>query len=112
MSKMKLSRRSFVQTSLAAGGGFLLGFHVPLARAAKIEPTPSTTPTGGVEVNAWLAIDEKGIVTIRVPHTEMGQGGATSVAMLIAEELDVSGRRSRWSSRTPTGICATTRNTK
>ena len=89
MTKMNLSRRTFVQTSLAAGGGLLLGFHVPLARAAKIEPKPSTTPTDGVEINAWLAIDEKGIVTIRVPHTEMGQGGVTSVAMLIAEELDV-----------------------
>ena len=28
-------------------------------------------------------------MTIRVPHTEMGQGGLTSVALLIAEELDV-----------------------
>ena len=28
-------------------------------------------------------------VTIRVPHTEMGQGALTSVAMMIAEELNV-----------------------
>src|SRR5262249_3248621 len=28
-------------------------------------------------------------VTLRIPHTEQGQGGITSVAMLIAEELNV-----------------------
>ena len=89
MSKTKLSRRTFIRTSLAAGGGLMMGFHIPQSQAAKIEPKPSTTPTGGVEVNAWLTIDEKGIVTLRVPHTEMGQGGVTSVALLLAEELDV-----------------------
>ena len=30
-----------------------------------------------------------GIVTVRCPHTEMGQGGMTSVGMMIAEELNV-----------------------
>jgi isoquinoline 1-oxidoreductase beta subunit len=89
MSKTKLSRRTFIRTSLAAGGGLMMGFHIPASQAAKIEPKPSTTPTGGVEVNAWLTIDEKGTVTLRVPHTEMGQGGVTSVALLLAEELDV-----------------------
>ena len=34
-------------------------------------------------------IDKDGTVTLRIPHTEMGQGGITSVAMLIAEELNV-----------------------
>src|SRR5690606_30684301 len=43
----------------------------------------------GVEVNAWLTIDEDGVVTIRVPHTDMGQGALTAVAMMAAEELDV-----------------------
>jgi len=34
-------------------------------------------------------IDRDGTVTLRIPHTEMGQGGITSVTMLIAEELNV-----------------------
>ena len=89
MSKVNLSRRAFIQTSVAAGGGLLLGFHMPSAQAAKIESTPWKTPTKGVEINAWLTIDPNGGVTIRIPHTEMGQGGITSVAMMIAEELDV-----------------------
>ena len=89
MTKTNLSRRTFIRTSAAAGGGLMLGFYIPRARAAKIEGKPSVTPTGGVEINAWLTIDAKGIVTLRIPHTEMGQGGITSVALLIAEELDV-----------------------
>jgi isoquinoline 1-oxidoreductase beta subunit len=83
-----ISRRAFIQTSVAAGGGFLLGFHIP-AFAARVEPKPWSTPTNGVEINAWLTIDPDGRVTIRVPHTEMGQGALTSVSMMIAEELDV-----------------------
>ena len=88
-SKTVLSRRTFQQTSAAAGGGLLIGFHMPLAEAARIESTPWTSPPQGAEINAWLAIGADGTVTIRVPQTEMGQGGLTSVAMLIAEELDV-----------------------
>ncbi len=89
MTDVNLSRRALIQTSVGAAGGLLLGFHVPQAHAAKTESRPWTTPTKGVEVNAWLAIDPDGTVTIRVPHTEMGQGGMTSVALMIAEELDV-----------------------
>lgn len=84
-----LTRRTVIRTMLGAGGGMLLGFHVPNAVAAVVAPKPWTTPTGGVEINAWLAIDTDGTVTIRVPHTEQGQGGLTSVATMIAEELDV-----------------------
>ena len=69
MSKVNLSRRAFIQTSVAAGGGLLLGFHMPSAQAAKIESTPWKTPTKGVEINAWLTIDPNGGVTIRIPHT-------------------------------------------
>jgi isoquinoline 1-oxidoreductase beta subunit len=84
-----LSRRTLIRTMAGVGGGMILGFHVPGAVAAVVAPKPWTTPTGGVEINAWLAIDADGTVTIRVPHTEQGQGALTSVAMMIAEELDV-----------------------
>ena len=79
MNQMNLSRRKFLQTSAAAGGGMMLGFHVPTAFAS----------AGGVEINAWLTIDPMGIVTIVTPQTEMGQGSKTSIPMMVAEELDV-----------------------
>ena len=90
MTKQILSRRSFIRASVAAGGGLMLGFHMPVALAASIGPrTQSTTTAVGIEINAWVVIDKDGTVTLRIPHTEMGQGGITSVAMLIAEELNV-----------------------
>src|SRR5688572_688664 len=89
MKETNLSRRSFIQASAAMGGGLLLGFYLPTSEAAKINSRPMTSPPQGTEINAWLAIASDGTVTIRVPHTEMGQGGLTSVALLIAEELNV-----------------------
>lgn len=84
-----ISRRTAIRTMIGAGGGMILGFHLPDAFAAVVAPKPWTAPTDGVEINAWLTIDADGTVTIRVPHTEQGQGALTSVAMLVAEELDV-----------------------
>ncbi|NNE39151.1 MAG: molybdopterin-dependent oxidoreductase, partial [Gammaproteobacteria bacterium] len=84
-----LTRRTLIRTMVGAGGGMLLGFHVPGASAAVVAPKPWTTPGDGSEINAWLSIDADGTVTIRVPHSEQGQGALTSVAMMVAEELDV-----------------------
>lgn len=73
---MMLSRRAVIRTMVGAGGGMILGFHVPGAVAAVVAPKPWTTPTDGVEINAWLAIDADGSVTVRVPHTEQRSGCA------------------------------------
>src|SRR6201747_521440 len=90
MTAQTLSRRTFIRASVAVGGGLMLGFHMPETLAATISPrSQSTTTAVGTEVNAWIVIDKDGTVTLRIPHTEMGQGGITSVAMLIAEELNV-----------------------
>ena len=84
-----ISRRSLIRTMALAGGGMILGFKVPNAMASVVAPKPWTTPTGGAEINAWLTIDADGTVTIRVPHTEQGQGALTAVSSMVAEELDV-----------------------
>src|ERR671921_448411 len=90
MTEQILSRRSFIRASVAVGGGLMLGFHMPDALAASIgSKKQSMTNASGIEINAWIVIDKDGTVTLRIPHTEMGQGGLTSVAMLIAEELNV-----------------------
>jgi isoquinoline 1-oxidoreductase beta subunit len=95
VSAVLLTRRSFLKVSAAAGGGMILGFHIPEALPATVQPKPWTALPQGAEINAWLAIDAEGNVTIRVPHTEMGQGALTSVSMMIAEELNVDWARVR-----------------
>ena len=87
--QMKMSRRTLIRSMALGGGGMMLGFYLPGATAAVVAPESWPTPGDGAEINAWLTIDAEGIVTVRVPHTEQGQGALTSVSMMIAEELDV-----------------------
>ncbi len=92
MTKMEISRRDFLVTTASAAGGLMIGFHLSSASAAaNVNAQPWLIPTDkeGTEVNAWLTIDPTGVVTVRVPHTEQGQGALTSVPMMIAEELEV-----------------------
>src|SRR4029453_14680238 len=87
----KISRRQFVISTAALGGGLVLGFCLPphQAEAADIAPKPWTPPTeGGKEVNAWLVIGSDDTVTIRVAQSEMGEGVFTSMPILVAEELE------------------------
>jgi isoquinoline 1-oxidoreductase beta subunit len=95
MSAVPVTRRQFLKVTAAAGGGILIGFHIPGAIAATVNAKPWIAHAQGAEINAWLAIDGEGNVTVRVPHTEMGQGALTAVAMMIAEELNVDWSRVR-----------------
>ena len=80
-NKFKISRRSFIKSTAAVGGGILISFHIPMSK--------NVFASSNIEINAWLTIDPDGIVTVRTPQTEMGQGSFTSIPMMIAEELDV-----------------------
>jgi isoquinoline 1-oxidoreductase beta subunit len=87
MTHMELTRRSFVVTAAAAGGGLMLG--VSTARSAAINPTPwmAATSKDGTEISHWIVIDPDGLITVRVGQQEMGQGAFTSMPMLVNEEL-------------------------
>ncbi|NBC49521.1 MAG: molybdopterin-dependent oxidoreductase [Gammaproteobacteria bacterium] len=80
---MKMTRRSFLQVSGLAGGGFLLGFQLTAAEAR-------TAPVADDEFapNAWVRIDPDGRITAVVASSEMGQGVMTAIPMLLAEELE------------------------
>ena len=47
MSAGVLTRRAFLKVSVAAGGGMLIGFHIPEALPASIQPKPSETGPHG-----------------------------------------------------------------
>lgn len=80
-----LSRRGFLLTSAAAGGGLLLGVSVAVAS----RPAEAATAARPFEPNAFVLIGADGLVTVTMPYIEMGQGTYTSVPMLVAEELEV-----------------------
>jgi isoquinoline 1-oxidoreductase subunit beta len=80
-----VSRRALLTGGLAAG--FLLAFHLPVR--AKNEPNqPADVTEGKFAPNAFIRIDPDGATTLIMPQVEMGQGIYTSVAMILAEELD------------------------
>ena len=86
--KVGPSRRTLVFSGLSAAGGLAIG--LPF-QALAAEGAPRITLADGqdehAEMNAWLIIDPDNSVTVRTPHQEMGQGTATALAMLVAEEL-------------------------
>jgi isoquinoline 1-oxidoreductase beta subunit len=80
------SRRLILKVGLAAGGGLMLGLRLPsLARA----DDPPTTAAAEFVPNAFVRVDPKGVITLIMAHTEVGQGIYTSSAMLMGEELEV-----------------------
>ncbi|MFB6417717.1 xanthine dehydrogenase family protein molybdopterin-binding subunit [Bradyrhizobium tunisiense] len=78
--QVNLSRRSFLTAGAASVS--LLAFRLPLAAA------PAGQPSGEFVPNAFIRIDGAGRLTLVMPQVEMGQGVYTSVAMILAEELD------------------------
>jgi isoquinoline 1-oxidoreductase beta subunit len=86
-SARPLSRRSFLSVSAAAGGGLLLGFRVPARAPSTAAAGPDAA--GTFAPNAFIRIDPDGRITLVMHKVEMGQGTYTSMAMLIAEELEV-----------------------
>jgi isoquinoline 1-oxidoreductase subunit beta len=83
ISTTTASRRTFLQTGLAAGGALLLGFRLNLTSAAAAKQDPFAP-------NAFIRIDAKGTITFIIPQAEMGQGVYTAIGMILAEELDVA----------------------
>jgi isoquinoline 1-oxidoreductase beta subunit len=83
-SQNSLSRRGFLQAGASVGGGLLLSMALPYANG-----TAEAAGTEGFTPNAFIQIEANGPIVLTMPYVEMGQGAYTSVAMLIAEELEV-----------------------
>jgi isoquinoline 1-oxidoreductase subunit beta len=80
-----VSRRRFLITAVAAGGGLALGVQLPGVRSALAQKARGAE---GNEVGAWVFIRPNDEVVIRIARSEMGQGTSTGLAQLVAEELD------------------------
>src|SRR4051812_32806593 len=82
MSLVRLDRRTFLRISATAAGGLL----VTRCYGAD-EPGTATSPS--FRPNGYVRIDADGTVVLWAKNPDMGQGSKTSLAMMIAEELDV-----------------------
>ena len=81
-----ITRRTFVVASVAITGGVIFGYwkyKQPFGN-----PLLDELADGEAALTPYIRIDKNGI-TIITPRAEMGQGVHTTLAALVAEELDV-----------------------
>ena len=82
----KIVRRTFLGLGAAAVGGVAFGVWI-----VKRDPeNPLQADAGEGVFNPYLKIAEDGTITVITPRAEMGQGVHTTLAALVAEELDVA----------------------
>lgn len=83
----KWSRRAFITAGVAAGGVVILG--VAIRRGDRSDKVAGLIADDADSVfDVWLKIGPDNTVTAIVPHAEMGQGAHSTLAMMLADELD------------------------
>jgi len=83
----KWTRRAFISAGVLAGGAVIFGIAVrPGNRAKKVAPYVAND--NETMFNVWVKVSPDNRTTVIVPHAEMGQGVHTTLAMMLAEEMD------------------------
>lgn len=77
------TRRGFLKLSAAAGAGLVIGVNIPLAKSADATEMPAS-------FNPFVEVMDDGKVRVVIKHLDKGQGPATGLATLVAEELDAA----------------------
>ena len=84
-SPFAVTRRQFLKT----GGALVVGFSFAGSIAEALGQATLSTPKDFNSVDAWLAIDGNGRVTVYSGHVELGTGVETALTQMVADELDV-----------------------
>lgn len=82
-------RRQVLRLALGLGTGLILGGWLPTS-TAEAESAAGPARTGGGLFAPFVRITPDNIVTVVVKHQDKGQGIATGLSTLIAEELDAA----------------------
>jgi isoquinoline 1-oxidoreductase beta subunit len=85
-----MKRRTLILSGLSAGALLVVGWGVLPARSRLGSAATLAAKDGEVGLNGWIKIDANGDVLLAMNRSEMGQGVHTALAMLAADELDVS----------------------
>ena len=83
----KIARRTFLIGAAAVAGGVAVGYWYVSRPYAN--PLEGDLGEGEATFNPYVKIAPDNTITIIAPRAEMGQGVATTLAALVAEELDV-----------------------
>src|SRR5262249_17800426 len=94
----EFSRKSF----LKGGGALIVGFSLAGAgigaKAAQAADSPfaSNAPYDRNSIDSWITIHADNTASLLTGRTELGQGSATGLLMIPAEELDMDVGQLRW----------------
>jgi isoquinoline 1-oxidoreductase subunit beta len=85
-----MKRRTLILSGLGATAALVVGWGLmpPRSRQGRADTLPVVE--GEVGLNGWIKVTGDGTVLLAMHRSEMGQGVHTALAMLVAEELDVS----------------------
>ena len=76
------SRRSFLKGAAGGSGSLLLGVKYSPAESALKKNAPSV-------VNNFIRVDPDNTTTLLINYAEFGNGAYTTLAMMVAEEMDI-----------------------
>lgn len=90
---MTATRRAFLVTAGVMAGGLAIGAYRLYRTRDRLSP-PDALHAGPDEaiLTAWIKVAADGRITVQVPRQEMGQGIASTLALLVAEEMDADPR--------------------
>src|SRR5579859_6101170 len=88
------SRRTFLKLMAASTGVLAVGSVLSVTTASAAE-TPAAPPTFPKQADAFVRIAPDNTVTVVVKHLDKGQGIATGLATIVAEELDADWSQDR-----------------
>ena len=86
----KWTRRGFIGVGAIAGGALIVGVAVRSGNpVGRLKPIVASGD-GEALINSWVKIGADNLVTAIVPHCEMGQGANSTIAQMLADEMDVN----------------------
>jgi isoquinoline 1-oxidoreductase beta subunit len=85
---MMTSRRAFIKTAAFSGASLIIGIN-----GTRLLNAADKTASAAFQPSSWIRIDSDGMIGLTIGKSEMGQGVRTSLAMLLAEELEADWTR-------------------
>ena len=82
------SRRGLITAGVIGGTALVVGVAIrPGNRNTKVESLFADEE--GKLITSWVKVDPSNVITAIVPHAEMGQGTHSTLAQMLAEEMDI-----------------------